>query len=322
MSIAMENANQDEVRQWVLRQTAHLDPPAGWQPDTAAALTRMHARQSAQPRRSMWAGWPAWAAAGAMLGGLLLLLPTERITAQLWQFLTVPKVALVRVNPWPEGVPAPQIQAARLLIPPIPAHDVEEVRSRVRYEPRLPLSNVLSSSPRLSTAFGVSAGTVIHTADLELALQKSGVTGVTVPAAWDGAQLRLHSSALVIAEWPGLLMVQSLPLTLTAPPGFDFPEFSALILRILGVGPDEAEQLARRTGTTPAWLAPLEDPPPWRATLEEIKLNSGDATLYQETGADGTAPRITLLWMVPDRVYLLDGHLDRDLIIAVANAVR
>jgi hypothetical protein len=43
----MENANQDEVRQWVLRQTAHLEPPAGWQPNAAAALMRIYARQSA-----------------------------------------------------------------------------------------------------------------------------------------------------------------------------------------------------------------------------------------------------------------------------------
>jgi hypothetical protein len=202
--------------------------------------------------------------------------------------------------------------------PPIPARDSADVRSRLHFEPRLPAPLVLGSPPRLSTTFSVAAGTTVKTADLELALQKSGVTGMTVPPEWDGAQLALHTSGVAIAEWKDLALVQSLPLTLTAPPGFDFAAYSATILRILGVSPDEARRLADRAGTSPAWLLPLSrDRQTWRGLrIEEVVLNSGRGILAIDT------QRVTLLWSVPDRVYVLTGTASRDLVIAVANSVQ
>src|SRR5690348_11554030 len=228
----MENANHEDVlRQWVLKQTAHLDPPAGWRPDPAPALMRFYARMESDRPRAVWRRWPAWAAAAALIVAAILLMPQWRIAAQqFWQFLTVPQVAFIRVKPWPEGVPSPQVKLIGILIPPLPARDLDEARSRVQYDPRLPHPGVLSGIPRLSTTFSLSAGTVVKAADLELALRKAGVTDQTVPPQWDGAQLSLHTSAIAIAEWPGIVFAQSLPLTLTAPSGFDFSAFSALVL--------------------------------------------------------------------------------------------
>src|ERR1017187_5061950 len=144
----MENVNPEELRQWVVKQTAYLDPPAGWRSDSAAALTRFHARmETDRSRAASWA-WLAWAAAAALVGLVILLLPAGRVGAQqLWQFLTVRQVAFIRVNPWPEGVPSPEVKLIRLPIPPIPARDVEEARGRVRYDPRLPYQ-ALSGAPR------------------------------------------------------------------------------------------------------------------------------------------------------------------------------
>src|SRR3989442_1349081 len=105
----MENANQEEVRQWVVKQTAYLDPPTEWHPDSTSALMRFHARTKVDCPRSAWRRRPVWAAAAVLVAAiiLLLLLPAWRVVAQqLWQFLTVPQVAFVRVNPWPEGVPS------------------------------------------------------------------------------------------------------------------------------------------------------------------------------------------------------------------------
>lgn len=308
----MDNSNPEQLREWVLEQTAYLDPPAGWDPDTRAALDRLHTRRQ-EPRKFPWR-WVAVAAAAVVL---VLVTPVADMTAQLWQMLTVHQVAIIQVSPWPNGVPSPAVKVVGLVIPPIPARDTADAQWRVHYQPRLPSAGVLSGNPRLSTTFSVGAGTVIRTADLELALQKAGITGQTVPPQWDGAQLTLRSSALVIAEWPELTLVQSLPLTLAAPPGFDFPAFSALILRILGVSAEDAQRLAQRTGTTPPWLAPLgRDILRDRATLEEITLNSGPATLLQD------GDRHTILWMTPDRVYLLTGKLPRDLMISAANSVQ
>ena len=188
----------------------------------------------------------------------------------------------------------------------------------MHYQPRLPHAGVLSGQPALLTTFSVAAGATIHTADLELALRKTGISDVSVPAAWDGAQLALHSSALVIAQWPDLTLVQSLPLTLTAPPGFDFAAFSEMILRILGVEPEEARRLAERTGTTPPWLAPLDSSHlSDQETIEEVQLNAGPATLLEVAHR-----RAVLLWMVSDRVYLIDTYLGRDMAILTANAIQ
>jgi hypothetical protein len=306
-----------------MKQIAYLDPPAGWRPDPAAFLTRFQARVETDRPPAMWWRRPAWAAVAAVVIAVVLLLPAGRAVAQqLWQLLTVRQVAFIRVNPWPAGVPSPQVKLIGIPIPPLPVRDVDEARGRVHYDPRLPRPGVLSGSPRLSTTFSLSAGTVIKASDLELALRKSGVTDQTVPPEWDGVRLALHTSAIVIAEWPDIAFAQSLPLTLTAPPGFDFPAFSALVLRVLGVGTEEARRLAQRSGTSPPWLAPIARDFEESATIEEVRLNSGPATLLEERENDGSVKRITVVWSVPDRVYLLSGKLSRDLAIATANAVQ
>jgi hypothetical protein len=259
----------------------------------------------------------------ALLAVGVLVSPAGRAFAQqLWQFLTVPKMSFLRVNAWPAGVPSPQIGPVGLVVPPQKARDVEEASRQAHYVPRLPRFGVLTGSPKLSTTFSVAAGTIVKTADLESALKKAGVADETVPPQWDGARLTLRTSSLVIAEWPDVVLVQSLPLTLSAPPDFDFPAFSALVLRVVGVSRVEAARLAESAGTVSAWLVPVTGELEPGATIEEITLNSGTATLVQEPPRQGRAGRLTMLWTVPDRVYLLSGMLERGLAIAVANAVQ
>jgi hypothetical protein len=302
----MENNNQ----LWVEEKMSYLEPPAGWNPESAAALARVRDRQ---PSVSVW----YWAGAAAIFVSVLLLFPATRVAAQqLWQFLTVRRVAFVRVNPWPRGVAAPEAKLIGTVVPPIPANDVEQARGRVHYDPRLPHAGVLSGNPKLSTTFGLSGGTVVKTAVLQNALRAVGITDVVVPPQWEDAQLTLHTSAVVIAEWPDIIFAQSLPLTLSAPPGFDFPSFSAMMLRVMGVEPSDAQRLAVQMGTTPAWIAPIDSSFDKFANIEEIQLASGPATLVQESD------RLSLVWSVPDRVYLISGKLSRELAIAMANAVQ
>jgi hypothetical protein len=302
----MENNNQP----WVAEKMAYLDPPAGWDPDSKGALASFRNRQ---PPVSVW----YWAWAAAVFVSVLLLFPATRAAArQVWQFLTVRRVAFVRVKPWPRGLPAPEAKLMGTVVPPIAVNDVEQARGRVHYDPRLPHAGVLSGNPRLSTTFGLSGGTVVKTAVLQNALQAVGITDVTVPAQWDDAQLTLHTSAVVIAEWPDIIFAQSLPLTLSAPPGFDFPAFSAIMLRVLGVEPADAQRLAVQMGTTPAWIAPIDSDFNKFANIEEVQLASGPGTLVQESD------RVSLVWSVPDRVYLISGKLSRELAIAMANAVQ
>ena len=97
--------------------------------------------------------------------------------------------------------------------------------------------------------------------------------------------------------------------------------YSALILRVLGVAPGEAQRLAARMGTAPPFLAPIGRDIESGATMEEVALKSGPATLVQQTGAAGAPRRTTIVWSVPDRVYALSGTLRRELAIAAADAV-
>jgi hypothetical protein len=317
----MENASREELRQWVAEQMSCLDAPPA--PDHYAALSRFQTRL-ASDRRRPFRGWHAWAAVAAAAAATFLLLPGGRALAdQFWQILTMRRVAIIRVKPWPEGAPSPAIKSIGLPIPPIPARDLEEARMRVHYTPRVPYG-VFSGSPRISTTFSLAAGTTIKAADLELALEKAGVTDQHVPAAWNGAQLALHTSGIVLAEWPDIVFIQSLPLTFTAPAGFDLSAFSALILRIVGVGPEEAQRLARKAGTDPWWLAPLTPDLASIGSFEEIALNSGPAMLLEEKTGQwrGQKDSVTLLWSVADRVYLLRGSIGRQLAIAAANAVQ
>jgi hypothetical protein len=319
----MENSNPLEMREWVARQTAYLEPPEGWQPDATAAFTRFRTRRRSDREPVAWRLWLACTAAAAVALVCILLVPAVRVAAQqLWQSLKVKQVTLIRVNAWPEGVPSPKVNLMGTLIPPIPALDATDASRRVNYTPRLPRSGVLNGSPQLSTTFSLAAGTVVKVADLQLALQKAGITGVSVPTQWEGAQLALHTSGIVIAQWPDAVLVQSLPLTLTAPPGFDFPAWSALILRIVGVAPDEAARLAEQAGTSPPWLAPIDRGFKADAIIEQVMLNSGPATLVEDDSRNGSATRVTLAWSVPDRVYAIHGTVSRELAIAMANAVQ
>ncbi|HLJ46658.1 MAG TPA: hypothetical protein VKU01_11655 [Bryobacteraceae bacterium] len=310
----MEKVEREELRQWVLEQTAHLDPPDRWQPDVVEALQRFHVRvQANRPRRA----WRIWAVAAALSIAVFLLMPPGRVLAQqLWQMLTLRRVTFVRVNPWPEGVPSPQVNLVGTPIPPISARDIDEVRSRVHYEPRLPRPGVLSSSPSLSTASGLTAGTVIHTADLKLALRRSGITDQTIPPEWNGAQLTVHTSPVVVAQWPDILLAQSLPLTITAPANLDVTALATVILRILGLEPAEARRLAQQLGTILIDRNLVAD-----ATIEQITLHSGPATLVRQSGDGDNAERIMVIWNVPDRLYVLSGQMTRELAISVANAV-
>ncbi|HLK20973.1 MAG TPA: hypothetical protein VKT81_18610 [Bryobacteraceae bacterium] len=299
--------------QFVRERMALLDPPAEWQPDAATALGRFRGR--AEMRRPNWVRWVM--AAAALVVVAICLLPAGRGWAQqVWQWMTVQRVGFIQVHAWPAGVRSPQVGIIGTPLPPIPARDVNEAQARVQYVPRLPRAGLLAGNPQLYTTFGVSAGTVVKLADLELALRKAGVTDQSVPQAWDGAQIALHTSGVVIAQWPEVALAQSLPLTLTAPAGFDFPAYSALVLRVLGISADQAQRLAQQMGTTPPWLAPLVQDLTARGTLEEVTLRSGPATVLHETNTT------TVVWSVADRVYVLRGTIDRALAIAAADAVQ
>src|SRR5579871_5176099 len=76
------------TEKWVQDQLAILTPPVGWELDSGAALTRLHAR--ADQRRPPRA-WLRWAAVAGLAVAAFLLHPAGRALSDvIWQLLTVP----------------------------------------------------------------------------------------------------------------------------------------------------------------------------------------------------------------------------------------
>lgn len=162
-------------------------------------------------------------------------------------------------------------------------------------------------------------GTSVKVADVELALRKAGVTDLPVPKDWDGAELAIHTSTFVVADWPDVKLIQCLPLTVTTPPGFNLPAFSVAALRAVGMHRSEAERLAQRMTAAPALLMPMgiEN----EVIIREVNLRTGPATVIEILGKDGGVEGVVIFWSVNDRLYVLSSKLSVELAIAAANAI-
>jgi hypothetical protein len=304
----------------VEQMTILLDPPPDWRPDSEAALARLLVRMNVY-RGPVLRRWMLWAFAAAGLCAAAFLVPSTRVLAQqLWQFLRVGRVQVVRFDL--SNLPAEGSSLrARLLgqpAPPSPARDPAEAAQRAGFVPRLPRPGVLSGAPRLSTMGAMSFGTVLRLSDIETLLRKAGVTDQPIPAEWDGARLSVHSSPIVMADWPEITLMQALPLTVTMPAGFDLDVLFTAVLRGLGLARRDAQRLAARMMTSPSIILPID--PEDDVTIREVALRSGTATLI-ESREDGTVQRITLTWSVSDRLYVLSGGVREEVLIAAANAI-
>jgi hypothetical protein len=81
----------------VEQRLAMLAPPAGWVPDTAAALRRHHARRQHEWRRGP-AFWWKLAVAAAVLLAVAVIPPTRGLAQRLWNLLKVGRVEVLRID--------------------------------------------------------------------------------------------------------------------------------------------------------------------------------------------------------------------------------
>jgi hypothetical protein len=318
----MENANCNELSQWVEQRIALLTPPADWEPNTAVAGARFASRIREQPRgfrrrRLIWA-------AATLAGGLLLLAPATRVAAQqVWQWLTVGGFEVVRVDlaSLPDEAKSLSMHLLNQPAKPALAHNIEEAAHNAGFTPRLPGPGALSETVQLSTLGPMSFGTTLRTADLELALHKAGVQDLSVPKQWDGAQIILQVGSTVTAAWPqtDVTLMQGLPPKLVAPAGFDMGGFATAALRAVGMSRDAAQRFGQRIATAPAMLLGIgaED----RSAIREVRLRSGPATLIEDIGDSNRIERVELLWSVSDRVYALSGNVTAEVATRIANSV-
>lgn len=311
----METNNPIEAR------LAILAPPAEWQPDTAAALRRHHARRREDWRRGPGFWWKL-AMAAAVLLALAVSPPARGLAQRLWNHLKLGRVEITRIDF--ALLPDNSLRAELIRRPgdPVAVESLDAARARLGFALRLPRPGTLAGEPRLSVLGPIAYATTLKLDDLRQLLQRAGMERETLPPEWDGARLVVESKGVAMAEWQDTTLMQSLPLTMAAPDGFDLGAFTALVLRGLRVPKSEAERIGARMAQNPALMMPIGMDE--HAGLRDVTLRSGPATLLYDYDEDhpGRIERLTLIWSASDRIFILSsGALDENLLIAAANAV-
>jgi hypothetical protein len=297
-----------------------LAPPPDWQPDADAARRRF-AERARHPRASHRLLMPAATLAAIGLATVLISSDMRLAAQQMWQWITVGRIEVVRLNVdnLPDEARTLFAQQLGEVDPPRPAATVDEAASLAGFAPRLPPAGTIPGDPKFSVTSPSIHATVIRVANVEVALRKAGVTDQVVPRAWDGAKIELRLGTAVFTEWPGMTLIQGLPPTITASAGLDIAEFGTVILRALGMPRNAAERFGRRMRETPSVLCGIgiDD----QATISEVKLRHGYGTLIENFGADGKVEYVELLWGTGDRLYAFSGATTVDIAKSIADSV-
>jgi hypothetical protein len=137
-----------------------------------------------------------------------------------------------------------------------------------------------------------------------------------VPDSWNGVVLDVRVGPVVIADYGGILLLQSRPFRMIKPADFDLELFYRIAFRSIGMSEYAAGVLSADAGFSPAMLTfmPKED----TKLLREFRTNTGKGMMIAEVYGPGT---ITALWSGNDRVYALWGNVNADFVARVANAL-
>lgn len=345
----MGNLESDKLSQWVKLSADLLAPPADWEPDLNRALARLERRAGDRSRRrSRRKHMLAAGAVAALIVGIAVpAIPQTAAFAQevgnaswrrleqLWYWLTIVRPGPILMGRFADAVKALHIQ---------PSGEAEATGVPAGFLPRLPNSNMLPASPRLTLQASKSLVATIGTPDFVVALRNAGAVDQQVPQRWDGVKLTLRIGPTVTATWSAattwsVLALTQGPAEVSVPPGFDLKALTRVSLRAAGMRNREiVERLSRQATTAQALLFGFV--PPHYVGVREVNLRVGPATLVEELSpaepnggfnrGDGppVVERLTLLWSVPDRVYVLSGvtqvpltMVDLNLSAAVASLI-
>jgi len=261
-------------------------------------------------------------AAASLVCVIVLITPATRATAQrLWDVFFAERVEFVTldVDKLPRSLTEQNI---RINGANTEVASIEEAASYVGFTPRLPdgaLVPQADGNPRFQVAGAISLESRVKVDELELAARHARLFDVHFPREWDGAQIAVHSSAIVTADYMTFQLLQVMPLAITTPPDFDLAAFTERILRIGGLAPAEARAFSAQMTTAPFALCAIS--PEEKVTMRKVQLRVGEGTLIHDMDEEGKLQRTTLVWNTPDRLYALSSYLSDDELIAIANAV-
>ena len=302
----------EQLEAWVNDKMASTQP-ADW-PDPADGWQRFERRVD-PPRRRVW----VWAAATVAVLVAITALPATRTAAQrLWDEVFIGRFAVVTTD-FEHGAAASLFSPEMRRQPePSPVASLEEAANTAGFWPRLPGSGVFSAQPKFSvTDVGLAALPIDVPAIRPLAV-RAGIPASDVPDSW-GGRLELHIGPVVVADYNGVLLLQSLPFQMTKPAGLDLELFSRIGFRSLGMSEEEARAMSMDVAMSPAYLTlvPKEE----EELFTRFKTKTGTGVMIAEVYGHG---KIAALWSGADRLYALfpaEGEISKEFVIKVANAV-
>lgn len=296
---------------WVNQRMAAANPPAEW-PDAASGRARLDQRLARRtPPRLVWA------AATAVLLASVVALPGPRAAAQrLWDRTVLGRIQVLLVDGERAGLFEPDIYQRP---DTQPVSSLEEAAEKAGFLARLPASGVFSVSPTYSVASVTAARIRVDGPALRYLSERAGGSAADVPRSWDGAVLEFRIGPVIIADYDGVLLLQSLPFDLITPPDFDLGLFYRSAFQSMGMSEADAWARSADLRISPALLMAM--PGEEADLVREFRARSGNGVMIDEVYGDG---KTVAVWSGSDRVYALfpsTRDVSRDFIAKVANVL-
>ncbi|HEY1303207.1 MAG TPA: hypothetical protein VGF24_06640 [Vicinamibacterales bacterium] len=305
-------ATHDQLEEWVNQRMIAADPSAAW-PDLAAGWTGLERRIATRPHGRLL--WAACALAGC---AVTLVLPAPRAVAQrYWDQVVLGRIQVMIADYDQHGAAASFFSTEmELRLDPVSVASIEAASNAAGFVPRVPAVGVFSTSPTYSVTGVASTRLRLRTPAIRYLSAQAGASASEVPDSWNGVVLEVRAGPVIIADYDGTLLLQSLPFQLIKPVDFDLERFYRVAFRSLGMSERDARLLGADLAVSPALLMsmPKED----RELVREFKTRTGTGVMISDVYGPG---KIVAIWSGNDRLYALFGRVDRDFVIRVANAM-
>jgi hypothetical protein len=261
-----------------------------------------------------------WAGAAAMLCAAVLALPGPRLAAQrLWDQVFLGRLQVLIADFDGLGAGAGSFVTEAHLPEVHRVASIEEAGQLAGFLPRLPEPGVFSVAPTYSVAGVTSAKLGLPTRGIRDLIARTGGMASEVPDSWNGVVLEVRVGPVIMADYDGVLLLQSLPFELIKPADFDLERFYRMAFRALGASDLYAQSLSADLAINPALLLlmPKED----SELVHGFATKSGTGVMIDEVYGHG---KIVGVWSGADRLYALypnTREVTRDFLIRVANAL-
>jgi hypothetical protein len=262
-----------------------------------------------------------WAVATAAVLVAVLALPPARGRAQrLWDQVVLGRIQVMLTDYEGHGAAASFLSPVMQVRPdPHPVPSLNDAARLAGFSPRLPGAEVFAVLPSYSVTDVASARLQLQRPAIRYLVAQAGGSASDVPDSWNGVDLEVRVGPVIIADYNGILLLQSRPFELITPPDFDLALFYRLAFQALGMSERDASALGADFAISPALLTfmPREE----SDLVHAFKTKTGTGFMIEEVYGPG---KIAAVWSGSDRVYALfpaTGEVSREFVITLANSL-